>query len=117
MRGLNQFLLFDFPRFADGKVFQVVSVRPWKEFESKKVLGTAVDCVIAVDNTVYPRSTPDKPITNRFERITFKVAKSLQIPQDSYVIPINAKATVYGEYHNLLSVQAQDIQIANGNKN
>ena len=41
MKNLNQFIRFDFEQFAEGKVFQVNGVKPWKDYDnSEKVLGT-----------------------------------------------------------------------------
>ncbi len=112
MKYLSQFQEFDFAAFAKGKVFVVTGCNQWKDYETKKVMGTKVDCVIAVDKTEYLRKEGDTS-SNRFEKISFKVARdNLNIPNDSQVMPVDAEATVWGDYRNQLSVKCSDVQVA-----
>lgn len=111
MKGLTQFLRFDFPAFSEGKSYRVIGCRQWRDYQTRNNLGTCVDCVIVRDETVYPRANASKPTTNLYEKITFKINRSLQIPTNSYVMPVNAQATVYGDYNNMISVKADDVQI------
>lgn len=113
MKGLNQFNTFDWNRFADGKLFVVTGVSEWSDFNTKAHLGTKVDCVIAVDKTVYAFKDGQQ-FTNRFEKISFKVNKDMNIPIDSRVMPKGATASIYGEYRNKLSVKCDDIVVAQG---
>ena len=111
MKGLNQFLTFNWAAFAEGKTFVVTGVSEYQDYESKEHLGTKVECVIYVDRTPY--SFKDgKEFTNRFEKITFKVLKDVDIPIDSRVMPTNVVANIYGEYRNQLSVKCEDIAVA-----
>lgn len=111
MKGLNQFNTFDWNRFADGKTFVVTGVSDWLDFDTKEHLGTKVDCVIAVDKTSYTFKDGQE-FTNRFEKISFKVNKNMNIPIESRVIPKGVKASIYGEYRNMLSVKCDDIIVA-----
>lgn len=112
MKFLGQFNNFDFEAFSKGKVFVVTGCSPWRDYETKKVMGTKVDCVIAVDRTEYLRKEGDSS-TNQYERISFKVAReNLSIPSESRVMPVNADATVWGQYRNQLSVKCSDVQVA-----
>jgi len=108
MKGLNQFIKFDWDAFAEGKTFIVTSISEYVDFDTKAHLGTKVDCVIATDNTVY-KFKDGEEFTNRFEKISFKVSKDINIPIETRVVPKNAVATIYGEYRNQLSVKCDDI--------
>ncbi len=108
MKGLNQFIKFDWNAFAEGKTFIVTSISEYVDFDTKAHLGTKVDCVIATDNTVY-KFKDGEEFTNRFEKISFKVSKDINIPIETRVVPKNAVATIYGEYRNQLSVKCDDI--------
>ena len=111
MKGLNQFVAFDWDRFADGKVFVVTNVSEYTDFETKNHLGTKVEAVIAVDRTPY--SFKDgKHFSNLYEKVTFKVAKDVNVPLEAKVQPKGVTATIYGEYRNMLSVKCQDIAVA-----
>ena len=108
MRGLNQFIKFSWNDFAEGKTFIVTGISEYVDFDTKAHLGTKVDCVIATDNTVY-KFKDGEEFTNRFEKISFKVSKDINIPIETRVVPKNAVATIYGEYRNQLSVKCDDI--------
>ena len=108
MKGLNQFIKFDWDAFAEGKTFIVTGISEYVDFDTKAHLGTKVDCVIATDNTVY-KFKDGEEFTNRFEKISFKVSKDINIPIETRVVPKNAVATIYGEYRNQLSVKCDDI--------
>lgn len=112
MKYLSQFNSFDFEAFSKGKVFVVTGCVPWKDYKTKEVLGTRVDCVIAVDKTEYLRKEGDTS-SNRFEKISFKVDRNdLIIPNDSRVMPVDAEAKIWGDYRNQLSVKCSDVQVA-----
>lgn len=114
LKKLRQFLKFDFDSFSKEKLFIVTGCREWKD-EVKGVLGTKVDAVIIKDETIYDGT--DAKQLNRFEKITFKVTKNVSVPENSYIAPINAKATVWGEYSDKLSVTCSDIRILQNTKN
>ena len=109
MKGLNQFLSFNWDAFAEGKTFIVTAVNEHVDYNTKEHLGSKVDCVIASDKTSY-KFKDGEQFTNRFEKISFKVSKDVNIPIETRVMPINAVATIYGEYRNQLSVKCDDIQ-------
>ncbi len=88
----------------------MIGIRKWQDFNSKEVLGSIVDTVIWEDKTSYIQK--DGSITtNAFEKLPIKVSKEVTVPIDSFVTPINAIATVYGNYRNELSVKAEDIKV------
>lgn len=115
LKKLNQFLKFDFEAFSKGKYFQVTGCSEWKDFETKAHMGTKVNVAIVKDNTPYNLKDGES-VSNRYEKLTFKVSKDINIPVDTIVVPVNAVATVYGEYRNQLSIKADDIKILQPNK-
>lgn len=110
MKHLNEFLHFDIDGFLKDKALMTVSVKAWHDYETKKHMGTKVEVVITQDNSPY-RQKAGEQTTNRFEKLTLKITKDVNVPLESYVVPVNAKATVYGEYRNLLSITADDIKV------
>lgn len=110
MKKLSQFLCFDFDKFSEGKIFQATTIEKWVDFETKELMGTKVGAVIVKDNTPYKQKDGEN-VNNLFEKITFKIPKSVQVPANAYIMPVNAVGVVYGEYRNQLSVTADDIRI------
>ena len=111
MKMLNQFQSFDWNKFANGKTFLSAGTRPWRDFETKRQLGTIVDAVIYKDQTEYRLREGETGISNRWEKIGIKVAKQIEVPADVQIRPVGVTATIYGDYRNQLSVKAEDIQI------
>ena len=108
MRYLGMFTHFDLETFLAGKVLLVTGVSDWIDFDNKsKILGTKISTVIYDDATNYG----DYQGNNRFEKLVIKVPKSIDVPLDSRVVPVNGIAKVYGDYHNNLSVTADDIEV------
>jgi len=110
MKKLNQFVKFLFEDFSKGKVYRVIGVRPWIDYNTKELMGTKVEVVIAEDNTAYDTKDGEN-VTNQYEKLAFKVKKDVNIPMNARVIPVNPVAVVYGEYRNQLSVTADDIKV------
>lgn len=110
MKHLNDFVIFDIDGFLKDKALMAVGIKEWTDYESKKHMGVKVEVVITQDNTPYRQKTGEQT-TNRFEKLTIKVAKDVNVPLDTYIVPVNAKATVYGEYRNMLSITADDIKV------
>ncbi len=110
MKGLNQFLSFNWDAFSKGKTFLVIGVSDYQDFDTKKHLGTKVDCVIATDNTQY-NFKDGEVFSNRYEKISFKVSKDVDVPVDTKIVPQNAVASIYGEYRNMLSVKCDDVMV------
>ena len=108
MKGLNQFMGFNWDAFASEKTFIVVGVGEYQDYDTKSHLGTKVECVIASDDTQY-NSKNGEVFSNIYEKITFKVNKDVSIPLKARVKPVNAVATIYGDYRNQLSVKCDDI--------
>lgn len=111
MKKLYQFTYFDFQAFSHGKQYISTGLRPWKDHETGKVLGTIVDAIIYKDRTDYGTSKDGSKVSNLFEKISFKVPHKVEIPLSAEITPINAVATVYGEYRNQLSIRADDVQV------
>lgn len=108
MKYLNQFVRFDIDAFLHGKVCRVVGVSDYIDYNSKKRLGNKVEVVITKDDTIYKLKEGEIG-SNRFEKLVFKVAKDVSVQLDDVVEPVNAVATVYGEFKNQLSIKADDI--------
>lgn len=110
LKALNQFVNFDWNRFAEGKTFMVTGLSEWLDYDSKAHLGTKIEVVILTDNTKY-EFKDDNHSTNRFEKLTFKLNKDVDIPLDARIVPKNVTANVYGDYRNQLSVKCTDIGV------
>lgn len=111
MKFLGQFNRFDCDSFFRGKSLMVLSSSVWKDNEDDtKVLGTKLSVVIISDKTNYKRAEGDSS-SNRFEKISVKVSKSVSVDENSYISLVNPTATIYGEYRNQLSVRCDDIKI------
>lgn len=110
MKFLSQFLKFDLDSFLRDKTLMAVEVKEWKDYDSGDHLGHKLEALITQDNTPY-RQKDGEHTTNRFEKLTIKVPKDINVPPDTYIVPVNATATVYGEYRNMLSITAEDIKI------
>ena len=110
MKGLSQYLSFDWNSFANGKVFISTSVSEYLDYTTKKHLGTKVEAVIAEDRTPYQFKN-GQSFTNRFEKVTFKAEKDVNIPVNVQIVPKGVTATIYGDYHNQLSLKCEDIEV------
>ena len=110
MKFLNQFVKFDLAAFLADKRVIATGIADWKDNETGKILGKVVDGVIYSDNTVCKQKEGENA-NNRFEKIRFKVSKTVDVPMDATIMPVNAVATVYGEYRNQLSIKCEDIQV------
>ena len=110
MKKLNMFTYFDFDAFANGKRFMSIGIQPWKNFDSGEVEGTKIEAVIVQDKTDYGNKEGEVT-SNLYEKLTFKVPKEISIPMNVEIRPVNAEATVYGEYRNQLSVIAENLEV------
>ena len=107
MKKLILFILFDWLRFAKDKRFVCTGCSDWKDYDTGELLGTKVDSAIVSDHTDYG----DPMVSNLYEKVTFKVAKKLDIPLNVEIQPKGVVATVYGDYRNQLSCTAEDISV------
>lgn len=64
--------------------------------------------MILHDHTKY-RDRDGERVSNRFEKLVFKVPRVIDIPVDAQVIPVDVVATVYGEFQNQLAVKCARI--------
>lgn len=114
LKRLSEFRSFDWDRFADGKAFVTTGIRPWNEFKdghrTETRLGTSVEVVILHDRTQY-RDRAGEQVSNRFEKLTFKVPEVVDVPLETQVVPVDVVATVYGDFANQLSVKCSRIDI------
>lgn len=110
MKKLFQFTRFDWAAFAQGKTFQVTGIRPrYDSDDRQRIIGSTVEVVIIRDDTQY-QCKPGEVVTNLFEKVAIKLPQTkVAVQLGDYVQPVNATATVYGEYRDKLSVKADDI--------
>ena len=111
LRYLSDFAPFSMEDFSNGKTFMATGCRPWNDFESKQVRGQKVDVVILTDETVYKPRKDGEVATNRFEKFVVKVPKTVDVPVNAMIELVNARATIYGDYRNQISVVADDIRV------
>ena len=115
MKKLLQFLKFDFEAFSKGKAYRVTGVTEWKDYNTKEHMGTKVETIIVKDDTQY-KLKDGESVSNRYEKLSFKIHKDVNVPLDAYVVPVNPVATVYGDYRNQLSITADDIKVLQPNR-
>lgn len=110
MKKLNLFTYFDFDEFAKNKKFMSIGQQEWKDFKTGSVLGTKVEVVIAQDKTDYGVQDGEV-VNNLYEKLIFKTPADISVPMNVEVRPINAVATVYGDFRNQLSITADNIEV------
>lgn len=114
LKRLGEFRSFDWGRFSEEKTFVTTGVRPWQEYangaSTGKRLGTSVEVVILHDRTQY-KDRDGEQVSNRFEKLTFKVPEAVDVPLETQVVPVDVVATVYGDFQNQLSVKCSRIDI------
>ncbi len=66
--------------------------------------------IISVDKTAYEFKNGNT-FTNRYEKLSFKMGKDVNIPLEACVMPKGVTARVYGDYRNQLSVICDDIAV------
>lgn len=110
LKKLNKFSYFDFEGFSEGKKYLCIGLQDWKDFNSGEIIGTKVTAVIAQDKTDYELQNGEV-VNNLYEKLDFKIGKKINIPLNVEVRPINAEATIYGDYRNQLSIIAEDIEV------
>ncbi len=111
MKGLSQFLMFDWDGFAKDKAFVCTGVSEYSDYNTGAHIGSRVEAIISVDKTAYDFRN-GQSFTNKFEKIVFKVTKDVNIPIEARIQPRGVVAKVYGDYHNLLSITCSDIAVA-----
>lgn len=111
LKKLNRFTFFDVEGFLTGKRLLVTGISGWEDFDTKRLLGTKVEVVIAADKTDYG-AAEGEIISNLYEKLTVKVPTAgLSFPVNAEVRLVNAEAVVYGEYRNQLSITAEGIEV------
>lgn len=117
MKKLRQFQKFDHERFFAGKMLIAKEVKDTFEYDDAgentgKVLGTTVVAIITQDNTKYD---DEEKNLNFMESFNIKVPKvNLKIAQGAEIKPFGiTKASVYGKYMNQLSIECEEIRVAN----
>lgn len=113
MKGLSQFLSFDLSRFLVGKTLVVVSISDLSEYGSDSVIGTKVECAIVRDDTVYAPGKDGAKVSNLYEKVNIKIKYPHTVSAEvgAVVVPVNAIATVYGEFRNKLSITADGLEV------
>ena len=107
LKRLSKYIYFDWNSFSEGKRYVSLSVKPWNDYETGKELGIKLESVIAKDETDYGEAD----VSNIYEKLLIKVPKKIDIPLNTEIKIIGANAKVYGNYNNMLSIVAEDIQV------
>ena len=74
------------------------------------VIGTAITTVIASDRHNY-NASEGEIVNNLYEKIVVKIPKKIDVVLNAKIKLVNPQAKIYGEYRNLLSVTADDVEI------
>lgn len=107
---LNLFCSFDAEGFFQKKALLALGNTEWKDFESGKILGSKLECVIVKDDTDYS-DTDGKITSNLYEKFYVKIPKNINVPMNAIIKLVHPKANVYGDFRNQLSVTAEDITV------
>lgn len=107
---LSQFNYFDIDGFLEKIRLTTTGQSIWKDFDSGKPLGTKVEVAIAVDKHNYNTVEGEK-VSNIHEKFKVKIPKEIDVPMDVEVRLVNPEASIYGDYHNQLSVTAENIEV------
>jgi len=111
LKHLGQFSDFGIERFLADKTTMSTGCSQLIDYDTKEHVGTKVEGVFTRDDTQYKQKNGEN-VTNLYNKIVYKVMKKgLNVPVGSIIVPVNPKATVYGEYRNQLSITCEDIQI------
>lgn len=110
MKKLNKFQSFNWEAFAKGKTFMATGCKPWIDFDSQKNQGTKVGYIIIEDKTDYGLQEGED-VSNVWEKGVIKIRKDINIPEKSIVQLKGVRASVYGEYRNQLSIEADEIVV------
>lgn len=116
MKKLSMFNKFDWEAFAKGKKFMAIGCREWRDYDTQEKKGIKLDFLIVEDKTDYGIQKDEEMATNVWEKGTFKIPKDIEIPENVQIVPKGVKATVYGEFRNQLSIEAEDIVIVRNEK-
>lgn len=110
LKQLSTFQAFDAKRFFAGKVFLFSKAELWQQGEEREhmeTLGTKITGVIFRDAVTYRKGAVG---INRGESITFKVSQPVsafsgwKAFDTRFEVKKITKATVYGDFRNMLSV-------------
>lgn len=116
MKYLSQFQEFAWERFAKGKRFLVMEIREWIDTQTKQNIGTKYSVVILEDRTEYHKKE-ENAATNLYEKFTVKCKRENPAIQIGTEIEIhNAEASVFGDFKNMLSVEAGSVTPVKGEK-
>lgn len=107
---LNVFCSFDAEKFFMKKALLFLGSSEWKDYETGKVLGSKLECVVVKDDTDYG-DTDGKITTNLYEKFNVKLQKNVDVPTNAIIRLVHPKANVYGDFRNQLSVTAEDITV------
>lgn len=111
MKGLFEFQHFDWDSFTIGKVYRVVGVAPWADYNTGERRGTKVTVVIVEDKTPYHCKAEAK-YTNQYERLAFKVTGDVDnVAVGDCVVPMDVTAKVYEQYNNQLAVTCSGLSV------
>lgn len=118
MRALHQFESFDLDRFLAGKRLAITAITDLFDRSSGAPIGKKVECAIVEDHTAYSPNKDGNIITNLYEKVLIKVKypHSVEASIGDEIIPVNATATVYGDYRNKLSITADGFKIVSQKK-
>lgn len=112
MKKLREFQSFDAQKFLKGKSLIAMSSKEWVEYDNEgnrtdKILGTNITVGIKEDNTIYEDNQSGY---NLLEKFNVKIPKIKEFRQNEqvYVMKVT-KASVFGDYNNMLSIEANDL--------
>ncbi|MFG1200645.1 hypothetical protein OGM84_05790 [Pediococcus acidilactici] len=100
------------PEWIENLVLISQGTTPWKDFNTKEVLGTKVLVVIAKDNNHYDADKNGNIANNAYEKFSVKVSeKNLKVPANVQIKFVNPRVTLWGDYNNQISVKASGFKI------
>lgn len=112
MKALYQFEHFDLNGFLAGKSLAITAINDLTDYNSGTPIGKKVECAIVRDETKYAPSKDGGVVSNLYEKLIVKIKLPHTVANVAIgdeVVPINATATVYGDYRNKLSITAEGL--------
>lgn len=114
IRGIEKY--FDWQKFNEGKEYTVTGSSKWKKYGSEEILGTKVEVAITADKVPYSETQDGRQLYNLYEKLTWKIAKEMNFPIGTVVIPVGVTVTLWASKPNgpkdQMSIQVTDIKAA-----
>ena len=120
MKRLNKFSEFNMTKFLEEKELVFIGGEEYSNFDTKEFEGMRYQVLIKNDDSLYATDSTGNEIrgVNSREMLTVKIKGQKELHNFEMFSPvrlIGAKASIYGEHQNNLSVFCEEIQLVSEN--